>query len=71
MREKMRERNSATAVAIHIPSEPRNRGITRMQIIWKTRVLRKDMSALTRPLFRAVKNDEENIEKPQKRNDIE
>ena len=42
-------------------------GKTSTAIIWNTSVLMNDMSADTRPLLSAVKNDEPNIAIPEKR----
>ena len=42
-----------------------------MQTIWKTKVLRKDKTPEMIPLFKAVKNAEAKMEKPEMKYEIE
>ena len=60
--------SSATMTDAHMPSVPRNRGMTITAMIWNTRVLIKEIIADTTPLFRAVKKPEENMANPANRN---
>lgn len=71
MSEKTNARASATAVLSHIPSTPRIYGMRRTASTWKKSVREKEINAETRPLLSAVKREDEKIEKPQNRNDIE
>lgn len=60
-----RVRVSATVTDSHIAELEKIAGNTNMHAIWKTNVLRKDMAALTGPLFSAVKNAEPNTLNPE------
>ena len=62
--ETAKARTSATVIALHMPSSPKNIGKINTDSIWNIRVLRKEIAADTPPLFKAVKNEEENIFKP-------
>ena len=57
-------KNSATTLAIHIPSTPKIRGSIRMLETWNISVLINDTAAEIAPFPSAVKNDEVNILKP-------
>ena len=69
MREKMNAKTSATVIAHHIPSTPRNKGNISTDEVWNISVLINDISAETAPLLSAVKNDEVKILKPANRNE--
>ena len=49
---------SATISAIQMPFIPHSNGNTKTAAHWKTSVLKKEMSAETKPLFNAVKKEE-------------
>ena len=61
--------NSAITMDIQMPSTSKTKGRSKMAAVWNTKVLKKEMSAETRPLLRAVKNEEPNIAIPAKRNE--
>ena len=54
---------------IHIPSSSRIRGRSITAAVWKTSVLKKEMSAEVSPSLRAVKNPESKMAKPANRNE--
>ena len=58
------ERNSATIIETHIPSTPMISGRMNTAAIWNTSVRQIAIIAEMIPLFKAVKNDDPNIEKP-------
>ena len=51
-------KSSAIATEHQTPLIPRSSGSSRTTAIWKTSVLRNEISAESRPLFNAVKNAE-------------
>ena len=55
---------SANTIASHIPFSPQNTGNINIAITWNTSVRKKDITAETSPLFKAVKNAEANILNP-------
>ena len=59
--------NSATTTEAQIPSSPHTSGNNITAAIWKTSVLKNEMTAETSPLLSAVKNDEPNIASPENR----
>ena len=59
--------SSATTMDIQIPSSSNTSGNSITAAIWKTSVLKNDMSAEIRPLLSAVKNDEPKMANPAKR----
>ena len=59
--------SSATTMDIQIPSSSNTSGNKITAAIWKTNVLKNDMTAEIRPLLSAVKNDEPKMAKPAKR----
>ena len=56
--------NSAIATEIHIPFIPKIIGRISTTDNWNTSVLKNEIAADIKPLFKAVKNDEPNILKP-------
>lgn len=58
MMERTNAKTSATEIAHHIPSIPRNSGSIRTEEVWKISVRINDIAAETAPLLSAVKNDE-------------
>ena len=53
------EVNSEKTMESQMPSKPQKMGKIKTNMTWKMRVLQVEMMALTTPLFRAVKNDEQ------------
>lgn len=53
--------NSATTTDNHIPFIPQTAGNIKIIATWNNNVLKNDISAEIKPLFKAVKNDDVNI----------
>ena len=62
---------SEISMEYHIPSSSKRMGKRSTPRSWYTRVLIKDSAADTGPLFRAVKNEDVNIQKPESKKESE
>ena len=62
---------SATTIDDQIPSTPKKTGSNKTELIWKKRVLIKDIVAELIPSFNAVKNEEPKIAMPENKNENE
>ena len=58
------DKTSANTTDIHNPFKSKSNGSPKIIIIWKTNVLKNDISADIIPLFKAVNNEEAKMLKP-------